>query len=362
MLLLAFVLALPVSPACAADRKTRNVILITLDGARTQEVFGGLDLAVLKDTTKDGAVEEKDLYKRYWAPTPKERREKLMPFFWGTLMARHGSIAGNRTLGSTARLTNTHRFSYPGYSEILTGQARDGLIDSNKKRLNPHPTVLEILKKELGVDRNGVAAFASWDVLDEIVMHEKDAFVSNGGFEHYEHPDPEVRLLSKLQFATETPWDNVRHDVYTFQLALAHLRTYKPRALYIGFGQPDDWSHDGRYDRVLTSLEKIDGFLGELWHELQSNPAYRDQTAIILTTDHGRGDTTTDWRDHGAKVEGAQYVWIACVSPDSSARGEWVGSETIYSNQIAATLCAFLGIEYARHDPQAGKPIARFLE
>src|SRR5262245_63158035 len=87
----------------AGQGKTENVILITLDGARTQEVFGGLDLEVLKSKTKKGSVEETPLYKKYYAETPEERREKLMPFFWGTLMKRHGSIGGNRGTGSEAK-------------------------------------------------------------------------------------------------------------------------------------------------------------------------------------------------------------------------------------------------------------------
>ena len=33
--------------------KTENVVLITFDGARTQEVFGGLDLEILKDKTRE---------------------------------------------------------------------------------------------------------------------------------------------------------------------------------------------------------------------------------------------------------------------------------------------------------------------
>ena len=73
------------------------VVLITLDGARTEEIFGGLDLAVLKSTLSDKqTVETQPVYRRFWAPTPEARREKLMPFFWGTLMREHGSIAGNR--------------------------------------------------------------------------------------------------------------------------------------------------------------------------------------------------------------------------------------------------------------------------
>ena len=71
-----------------------RVVLITLDGARTEEMFGGLDLEILKSTLKEGSSLESDpTYKRFWASDPHERRRKLMPFFWDTLMADHGSIA-----------------------------------------------------------------------------------------------------------------------------------------------------------------------------------------------------------------------------------------------------------------------------
>src|SRR5581483_6524426 len=132
----------------AAQNKTENVILITFDGARTQEIFGGLDLNILKDQTKKGRVEDTETYKKYWAATPEARRAKLLPFFWGTLLKEHGSIAGNRSLNSTVMTTNKMWFSYPGYSEILTGQAHDEVINSNDKKRNPNTSVLEFLKRK----------------------------------------------------------------------------------------------------------------------------------------------------------------------------------------------------------------------
>src|SRR5213594_965902 len=50
------------STAEGKEGKTENIILITLDGARTQEIFGGLDLEVLHSITKKGAVEETKTY------------------------------------------------------------------------------------------------------------------------------------------------------------------------------------------------------------------------------------------------------------------------------------------------------------
>src|SRR5438105_8059235 len=119
-LLVALLLAL--TAGAAAQNRTENIILITLDGARPQEIFGGLNLDVLKAVTKKGPVEETSAYQKYWAATPEQRRERVMPFFWGTLMKQYGSVAGNRDRVSTVQVTNGHRFSYPGYAEILTGQ------------------------------------------------------------------------------------------------------------------------------------------------------------------------------------------------------------------------------------------------
>lgn len=346
------------APASAvAQARTENVILVTLDGARTEEVFGGLDIEVLRAQTKKGAVEETQLYRRYWAPTPQERRLKLMPFFWGTLLKEHGSIAGNRALGSTARLTNRHRFSYPGYSEILTGQAHDDVIDSNDRKQNPYTTVLEFLRRKLNLEKERVAAFCSWDVLDVIVEHEAGSIAANCGYESYAHPDPALLALSAQQRLTPTPWDTVRHDFYTFRFAAAHLERWKPRALYIGLGETDDWSHDGRYDRTLEALERTDRFLEELWGLLESMDEYRGKTSIVITTDHGRGATPGDWTEHGKDVEGAQYIWIAVISPDVARRGEWREAEVVYQDQIAATLSGFLGIDYAAEQPAAGKPL-----
>lgn len=342
--------------------KTENVILITLDGVRSEELFGGLDREALQSVTKKGAVEATTAYKKYWAATPEERRAKVMPFFWNVLMKRHGSVAGDRSRGSIVQITNRHRFSYPGYSEILTGQPHDDVIDSNDNKRNPYPTVLEFLQRKLRLDKNQVAAFGSWETINWIDQHEAGSFLTNAGFEAYQHPDPAVRQLSELQFETDNSWDAVRHDVYTFRFALAHLKTHRPRVLYIAFGETDDWAHEGRYDRVLEALERTDKYVRELWEYLQSDERYRDKTTILITTDHGRGRSAdADWRNHGEKTEGAQYIWLAAVSPDSALRGEWSKAATIYQNQIAATVCQFLGIDYREHNSQAGRSISQLF-
>jgi hypothetical protein len=341
--------------------KTRNVILITLDGARTQEIFGGLDDEVFKSVLakEKKTPEQSDVYKRFAGATPEERRQKLMPFFWGTWMKDHGSIAGNRARNSTVQLTNTHRFSYPGYSEILTGQAHDDVINSNDMRRNPFPTVLEFLKERLSLQAPQVAAFTGWDVGPYIATSREGAIVANGGYMAYESADPIIKRLSAEQFENLTGWDSVRHDYFTFHFAQAHLASTRPRVMYLMLGETDDWAHEGRYDRVLQTLALTDAWFKELWTWLQSQDDYRDKTTILITTDHGRGNTPKDWGTHGAKIEGAQYTWLAAIGPDFPKRGEWRDTPTVHPNQIAATLATVLGVggDFAKKNPAAGKPI-----
>jgi hypothetical protein len=340
------------SPAVSTD----NLILVTLDGARTEEIFGGLDSAVLQSTLKDGQkLEDSPTYVRFNASTREERRRKLMPFLWN-LVSTQGSIAGDRQSGSIVRLGNRQWFSYPGYAEILLGQAYDTEITSNDPVRNPHATVLETLRERLRLPREKVATFGSWGVFNAIAEHVEGATLVNAGPEPLGASDPEVTLLDELQTRARTPWDGIRHDAFTFRLAMRHLALARPRVLYIAFDETDDWAHDGRYDRVLDAYARIDDDLRQLWTWLQEQPDYKGRTHLLVTTDHGRGHTPAGWRNHGAKTEGSQDVWIAFVSPRMARRGVWT-SGTLSTSQIAATMASWMGVDWNADHPAAGRPI-----
>jgi len=359
-LILAILLLVP--GLLSAENKTENVILIILDGVRTNEIFHGVDLELLKTQAKKEPVEETRLYQQFWAESPIARREKLMPFFWDVWMKQHGSVAGDRWNGSEVVLTNKHWFSYPGYSEILTGQAHDEEINSNEAVQNPYPSVLEFFASQMDVPQTGIASFASWSIMDFIVEKERGTIFSNAGYESYESADQAIQVLSDLQFKTLSPWNTVRHDAYTFRFAMDYLKTHRPKVLYIALGETDDWGHEQRYDRVVQSLHANDGYFRELWEFLQSDQQYKDKTTILVTTDHGRGDGVEDWPHHRSNIDSSQYTWIAVIGPDHAGRGSWQDTGTIGMNQVAATLAAFIGLDYSGWNEEAGKPISIFLQ
>lgn len=347
------------SAAGAADgARVDNVILITLDGVRTEEMFGGLDATIFQSTLgpKD-TLETHPLFKQYNAATPKARREKLMPFFWTMLMREHGSIAGNEAAGSRVRLTNRHRFSYPGYAELMLGVAHDAEIASNDNKFYPHETVLEFLKRGLTLTDAQVAVFGSWETFAYIPRQREGVLTVNAGFAKYDSPTPGMSLLSAAQFNTLPPFNGARYDDYTVRFAMDYLARQKPRLLYIALDETDDWAHNKRYDLVLKTLARTDTYLKDLWTWLENDPQYRGRTAVIVTTDHGRGHTPKDWNGHGAEIEGAQKTWMAFIVPGATQRGEWTNAAEIHPNQVAATIARLLGQDFNTVSPQAGKPI-----
>ncbi|NVJ48284.1 MAG: sulfatase-like hydrolase/transferase [Cytophagia bacterium] len=344
--------------ACFAQQKTENVFLITLDGFRWQELYTGADAELIQN--KDYVGNPEELSELFWRDSPEERRETLLPFMW-SVMAKEGQLLGNRNLGSKVNITNAMRFSYPGYNEILTGKADDSRIKSNDKILNPNKTILELANKQSGFEGK-VAAFGSWDVFPYIINEERSGVPVNAGFEKStDEPLTEREIfLNQLQDEIPSPWEGVRLDAFTHHFAMEYVKKHQPRLVYIAYGETDDFAHDGEYDHYLKSAHQTDQFIREIWEYIQSTPAYKDKTTLIITTDHGRGtEYEGAWKDHWTQVENSDQIWMAAIGPDTPGNGE-ARSGQFYQNQVAATLAKLLGLNYVLEG--AGKPIEAFIK
>jgi hypothetical protein len=357
MLLRFLVAGLICVASAAAPRDTRNIILVTADGLRWQDLFGGLD-PMLKDQKSAGMEGASALKVKLWRDTPEERRQALMPFFWRTL-APKGVVLGNVNKRSSVRVTNAYRVSYPGYAEILTGRAQDEAIRGNDAVRNPTETVLEFLRRKLELTSAQVALFGSWEMFHFIGEHQPGSIVINAGYRNYDgpHNSPRMRELSALQFEVLSPWTEERHDYITFEMALEYLRTAKPRVLHIAFDETDDWAHDKRYNRVLDAIGYLDSCLQKIWQTIGELPEYRGKTTLVVTSDHGRGGTPADWDGHGKDVAGAERIWMAVIGPDTPGRGEIENSGEVFQRDIAPTILDLMGIDYREYAGALGKPI-----
>ena len=161
-LIFALLAALYMIPA-SAQHKTKNLIIVTLDGMRWQEVYRGADSTLINSNFTNDKEEVK---KKYWAATPQQRRQALFPFLW-SVMATHGQLYGNRDLGSKDEVANPYHFSYPGYNEIFTGFP-DPRMNTNDPITNPNMNVLEFFNKQKGF-AGKVIAFSSWERFPQIL-------------------------------------------------------------------------------------------------------------------------------------------------------------------------------------------------
>ncbi len=351
--------ALVLNQALAAATLTENVFLITVDGFRWQEVFGGAE-ALLMNEKNGGVTDANQLKAALWRDAPEDRRQALLPFFW-SVIATKGQLYGNQNKGSVARVTNGRNFTYPGFNEILTGFA-DDRIDKNEKRENPNVTVLEWLHQKPEFT-NRVAAFANWDVFPFILNTRRSGIPMWTGFETNRNAAAGSRMeVIEQLFRDTTPlWPDMNFDSFYFRATLEYVKEKKPRVVWIAFSETDEWAHEGRYDHYLSAARKVDGYVRVLWETLQTIPRYRGKTTFMLTCDHGRGSGPVAWKDHGATVEGAEGIWLAVLGPDTPSLGERTNASEIGQNQIAATLAALLGHDYHAAVPKSGPPIRDLL-
>jgi hypothetical protein len=333
-----------------AQLKTRNVVLIVSDGLRWQEIFTGGDPDLIGEHGGIWASKEK-LRQKFWNDDPAERRKMLFPFLWGTI-AKNGQIFGNQKKGSIARVTNGMAFSYPGYNEMLTGKP-DPRINSNEFGPNPNTTVFEWMN-QFPEFHGHVAAYATWDVFKNIFNESRSNLPLQVGWDLPEKGKLDAReeLLNEL-YRTTTRLDG--EDVWDSFLQiplLDYVKSAHPRLLFVGYGETDNWAHQGRYDLVLESAHQFDAFVSQLWETMQSMPEYRDQTTFIITTDHGRGGGLEEWKEHGVDQKGSENIWIAVMGPDTEPRGE-LSNNSAKQAQIAATVAAFLGKNLPNAMPDA---------
>jgi hypothetical protein len=329
-----------------SERATQNVVLVTLDGVRVQDLFGGLDEAV-------AAHDEKQLYSdiaamrtRFGGATPEERRSKLMPEFW-TRLAPQGVVFGNPARRNHFKVQNGVYWSTPGYVEMLTGAPRPEVVD-NEERRYAHPTALELARSELDLGFGQVAVIGSWNGYANAAASSADAFVMVGAYDDV--PDDwgsdEIDFLNELRRDVMGLWEEGSNDALTYRMARAYLVKNRPRVLWVALVNSDDWAHADRYDRYLAYLHRADAMLGDLWTAIESLDSHRGRTTLLVTTDHGRGRTGADWAEHDATIPGSDEAWLAVIGPDTPDTGEVSTPATMYQGQVAATLLELLGIDY----------------
>lgn len=316
-----------------------KLFIITLDGFRWEEVFNGADSSLINDpeintdTTLAKAL--------YWDDNSNDRRKKLMPFVW-SVIAKQGELYGNRKYHNYVNVANPYALSYPGYSELLTGNV-DYSIWKNEKKKNQNKNILQELNTS-STYAGKVAAFTSWELFPYILdKEEKGSFVLNSGLQKIDGRDlsPAQSLINSLQQKVSDKDVATRYDELTYIACKEYVLKNKPSVVLLSFSGTDNAGHANRYDQYLQEANNADRMIGELWRLLQSIPDYEGRTTFLITTDHGRGKKS-DWNDHGFFVPGSSQTWYALLGNKVVPHGEMKMKTQVYQKDLNALISEIL--------------------
>jgi hypothetical protein len=354
-IILASLLILLVQQFSYSQSKIENIIIVTTDGLRWQEVFEGMDSSIANNASFHRG-DSSEIFEKFWAAATAERRGKLMPFFWSTL-ERNGQLYGNRNFDNKVDIANPYWFSYPGYNEILTGYP-DQKINTNKYMNNPNTTILDFLQQQPSF-HNRIAAFTSWIAFNRILNKPRAGFPIVAAHDTLAEPKltSTQLLLHEMKRTSSIPLDNSHcNDIITYFQAIEYLKSRKPKVLYLAFSETDVYSHSGDYLSYLNAALQLDKSIENLWNNIQSMPEYKNKTALFVTTDHGRGNKIkTQWTDHDSTITDSHEIWFAVMGPNIPAKGEITAPAQFYQKQFAQTIAFLLGLTFVAEHPVGDK-------
>jgi hypothetical protein len=264
-------------------------------------------------------------------------------------------LYGNRAFNNKVNVKNFYKISYPGYNEIFTGHT-DAFISPNLAINNKNINVLEYLNTTREY-HGKVAVFTSWNIFPYILNETRSGLPVNSGYEKLNEPDDTTAgLIDSVEGMMHK--SHTRYDLLTWLSAREYIDRHHPSVVFLGFGETDEFAHQGRYDLYLRRAADADRMIAELWYTIQTDPYYKDSTTLLITADHGRGRKPEDWTTHGFWAKGSGEIWLAMLGPDITPEGELKTRGQVYQKQLASTIALLLGEPgEGGHLPVAGKPI-----
>lgn len=310
--------------------RTRRVVLVTIDGARWQEIFHGVDPALAQA-----------------AGMPREEQvaaDALLPNLYRRVAAR--GVALGAPGHGLVEASGPVYVSQPGYQEIFAGRP------TGCRSNHCGPTTVKTLPEELAeaAPEGTVVSIASWEQMEWAVARAPGRITVSAG-----RLGGETRRKAAVSHAAARALEEAEHvsawpgladyrpDAHTAKLALEVLRASRPHFLHVGLGDPDEHAHRDDYRGYLASLRAADATLGALLDVLADQPD-GEETTVLVTADHGRNE---DFKSHGESPASAR-VFLFAAGGAVPSRGFAHTRETLHLADLAPTVRALLGLDGSR--------------
>jgi hypothetical protein len=321
----------------AARERTRGVVLVVLDGARWQEIYGGVDRRRAHASGMNDALVVD--------------AKTLMPNLHAVIESRGVALGAPGRAMVTASGPNF--ISLPGYTEILSGRESVGCKD-NDCPPTVTPTLVDEIRSSVPAGETGeladqeVAVISSWEPIGRVATARPGTVVlSNGrhGGNHREllRADPATAaLLDDGERSDAWPGNaDYRPDRFTGAIATQYLKTHRPRFLFVGLGDTDEYGHHGDYPSYLRALTQADKVIGDIVASLDAMGEEGKKTTLVITCDHGRA---ADFRGHGGYAPESGRAWLVMAGGGVHPRGFLDREEITRLRDIAPTIRVLMGL------------------
>lgn len=251
--------AIPTGPAY----KTKNVVIIVVDGARYTETWG---------------LESKEYIPHRYQ-----------------LLQEGGVFCSNF-------YNNGYCFTNAGHSAITTGVYQN--INNSGLEYPQHPSIFQYWLKT-----SQHPASEAW----VITTKDKLAILSD-----CVEPAWQGQYRPMTDCGISGLGTGYREDSTTFMNAKGIFSGNHPRMTLINFKQPDAAGHANDSAAYLQGILDTDNYIYRIWQLLQSDPFYRDQTTLIVTNDHGRHTAghLDGFVSHTDMCEGCKHIEFFAIGPD----------------------------------------------
>jgi predicted AlkP superfamily pyrophosphatase or phosphodiesterase len=194
-----------------------------------------------------------------------------------------------------------------------------------------------LIVNKLGFKKKDVASISCWEVMD-------NAFESVPGTTFTNHGtrpmyDPETNIADPIMFELNQqqlanfPGDDTRGDKDTVAQAMHYLEKYQPRFLWISLGDTDEYAHANNlegYNKTLTFYDNTIDQLINLLKKLHLD----EETMVIVTTDHGRGNGV-NWVEHGDDLPESKQTWAFVFNGELAAASAVKEGDILHYNTLA---------------------------
>ena len=144
-------------------------------------------------------------------------------------------------------------------------------------------------------------------------------------------------------------------DELTFFMSREVMRKFAPQLLTVVFSDVEA-AHFGSYALHVSGIRTADRLAWQLWQEVESNPAYKGKTTMIILPEFGRdpdGSSTNGFFNHRANADSTRDTWMLALG--AGAGKPKMVERPIQHIDLCPTLAGLLGCPPL---PMQGRAIA----